>query len=46
MNGFAGAAILAFLLTVGCLSLGWNVPAGVTFAACIVCTVNASRGEQ
>ncbi|MDF3115532.1 MULTISPECIES: hypothetical protein [Burkholderia cepacia complex] len=46
MNGFSGAAVFALSLTVGCLALGWNVPAVVTFAACIVCTVNASRGEQ
>lgn len=46
MNGFGGAAIFAFSLTVGFLALGWSVPAGVTFAACIVCTVYASRGEH
>ncbi len=46
MNGFGGAAIFAFSLTVGCLALGWNQPVVVTFAACIVCTVYASRGVQ
>lgn len=46
MNGFGGAAILAFSLTVGCLALGWSQPAVVTFAACIVCTAYASRGAQ
>lgn len=46
MNGFSGAAIFAFSLTVGGLALGLSAPAVVTFAACIVCTVYASRGEQ
>ncbi|HDR9204765.1 hypothetical protein [Burkholderia cepacia] len=46
MNGFSGAAVFAFALTVGCLALGWSQPAVATFAACIACTVYASRGKH